>query len=760
MNRSRAAVLGWLLAALLLSSCTTPDLLQTTPPPLEIGDPNLLGEAPADTRTLRTLDDTLRCLQSGRPVFGIAVENSNVRAEADADSCRVGRLPAGALVRAEAVHLAGEETRLTDFSAYLSAENAAATEVGGVRGTIVLAMPNAEEAAETTGETAGETADPAEAEAPAGPGLGYAEDVQPIFQRTCNSCHSAIVQNAGLQVTAYEPLMAGSAKGAVVLPGDPDGSLLWHMISTGKMPLVGELADADKEIVRAWIAAGAPERRAAPAAPRPTATPTQPSEGSPDLWLVVDGMELNDVPDECALTAEPEHLYMNSELLMPLNCGAPPQEATLAAALAIVRPRPLVAASAPAADGTAPRPQEQAGEKAPADTAPALSSAEGGNGAQVVLPAAAYAAGAGDAGIQAAAFGLAGPSDSDGWLQSRGGFCVEQRFNNNSRSITAMAFAPDGRLFLALDSPPAGEDVDPLVLYDAYHPSRSIGTIDPATGGNYQEVLRESTRITGLSYANGALYISRAGEVGRIPDGGAYERLAAGFAVTSNLFHANNGIVVSDGWVYVSAGGVRDGYSDGPLVGISEAGAMDIVSGGNPYAARLVRAPLDQLVSTRSINVFQTAARGLRNPYGVARDPAGRIWFTDNGATNVPDNVAAGDEVSVFNPASATGVDATAPFYGFPLALTTASDSFVGPVVNLPNTAAPTGITWAYGTIFYGQYGRDPGLYRLGRSGDGSVISERVMLVWPLLALATAPDGALWMGTGTGGLFRLTPGCN
>ncbi len=34
------------------------------------------------------------------------------------------------------------------------------------------------------------------------------------------------------------------------------------------------------------------------------------------------------------------------------------------------------------------------------------------------------------------------------------------------------------------------------------------------------------------------------------------------------------------------------------------------------------------------------------------------------------------------------------------------------------------------------------------------------MLVWPLLSMTTAPDGALWLGTGTGGLFRVTPGCD
>ena len=105
--------------------------------------------------------------------------------------------------------------------------------------------------------------------------------------------------------------------------------------------------------------------------------------------------------------------------------------------------------------------------------------------------------------------------------------------------------------------------------------------------------------------------------------------LAGGFSVSSQLFHANNGILVDNGWLYVSAGGVRDGYSDGPMVDIDEATAQQIASGGNPLAARIVRAPLDALTSQRSSSVFSTAARGTRNPYGITVDGVGRIWFTE-----------------------------------------------------------------------------------------------------------------------------------
>ena len=359
------------------------------------------------------------------------------------------------------------------------------------------------------------------------------------------------------------------------------------------------------------------------------------------------------------------------------------------------------------------------------------------------------------AGIQAGALGLPAPADGDPYM-TPSGFCLDRRLADNQRGITALTFAPDGRLFLALDSNLAG-DIDPLILYDAYHPSRSVAVYDAANDG-LNEIMTESTRITGLDYENGALYLSRAGEVGRIPDGGAYEPLAGGFAVASQLFHANNGIVVSDGWVYVSAGGVRDGYVEGPVVGVGEAGAQEIVSGGNPYAARIVRAPLDALLGSRSIGAFSTAARGVRNPYGITRDPAGRIWFTDNGATNVPDAISAGDEVNLLNPGAIGGGEGDTPYYGFPLALNgSPPDWYTSPVVALPNSAAPTGIAWAFDTVFFAQYGRYPGLYRLGRSADGAVVAERIMQGWPILALGTAPDGALWIGLGNGALYRMVP---
>jgi len=136
----------------------------------------------------------------------------------------------------------------------------------------------------------------------------------------------------------------------------------------------------------------------------------------------------------------------------------------------------------------------------------------------------------------------------------------------------------------------------------------------------------------------------------------------------------------------------------------AEQQAQNAVAGGNLYASRLVRASLDRLLTERSINVFQTAARGLRNPYGLAADSYGRLWITDNGATNVPNSISAGDEVNMFDPRSlspeaAAGNEEASPFYGFPLALNGSPPAwYSGPILDLANASAPTGVTWAYDT--------------------------------------------------------------
>lgn len=716
---------GGLVAALVLANTLVlPVQAQPRVPKPPITDPNLLGKpaetappaptgkAPitdpndlpataeagandtqtSDTQTIKTMADLKSCLAQGMTAFGVTVQTTNVRSAPSTDACRFGKLPKGTLVE------------ISDYQV-VGAEEVSTADAEG---------------------------------APAGPTIGYVEDIQPLFERSCSACHNAAARIMGLQTTLYDTLMAGSQNGPVVVPGNPDASKLWEMIGQGKMPATGPLPDAERQLVREWIAQGAAEHRAAP-------TPAAPSGDS--TWLTLVEPELVAVKDACAEGPQAGGALASADLIAPLSCGAPPAANEM---------KTMVAAARPATNSTAAAPASAA-----AGTEGAAGSTASGSAPQAASAAAPALRGssAGGLGIAAAPFGLPAPSEADPYL-TPAGFCIERRLADNTRGITAITFGADGRMFLAFDSDLAHE-VDPLILYDAYHPSRSIAIYDWVNDMTPVEIMSESSRVTGLDYADGAIYVSRAGEVGRIPDGGAYETLAGGFAVSSQLFHANNGIVVDNGWVYVSAGGVRDGYVEGPITGVGEAGAQDIVSGGNPFAARIVRAPLDTLLGQKTIGVFSTAGRGVRNPYGITADPGGRIWFTDNGATNVPDEISAGDEVNFLDPATITGDEGSSPYFGFPLALSgTPPEWYTGPALALVNSAAPTGITYAYDTIFFGVYGRNPGLYRLARGADGAVVGERIMMAWPVLALATAPDGALWVGMGDGGLYRMTPGCN
>lgn len=730
MKRFSSFAASLALAVLCANLLVAPLLAQGSGPKPPMTDPNILGkprqnvpagsgQARADTGTtngaaatnapapaaspsaIRTMADIEACLAKGEPAYGVTIQTTNVRSAPSTEACRYGKLAKGTLVE------------ISDYQ-------------------VVKAAP-AEAAPETV---------PAETE---GPTVGYVEDIQPLFERSCAACHNAAAKTLGLQTTAYGPLITGSQNGPVIVPGNPDASKLWEMVSQGKMPATGPLPAEEQAIVREWILQGAAERRAQPAAV------AAPAPAGDSTWLTLADPKLVAVKDACAEKPTAGSTLASADLIIPVSCGVVPSAPAIRTALAGGRT---------ATNTTAPARPAAAAASTGGDTSAADTSAAAAGAVAEAKPApAARGASAGGTGIEAAAFGLPAPTEADPYLIPAG-FCIERRRPDNTRGITAISFAPDGRMFLALDSDLAHE-VDPLILYDAYHPSRSIAVYDWGNDMSPVEIMSESSRITGLDYADGALYVSRAGEVGRIPDGGGYETLAGGFAVSSQLFHANNGIVVDNGWVYVSAGGVRDGYVEGPIVGVGEAGAQDIVSGGNGHAARIVRAPLDALLSQKSINAFTTAARGVRNPYGITADPTGRIWFTDNGATNVPDEIAAGDEVNVIDPAAITGDDGSSPYYGFPLALSgPVPDWYAAPALTLVNSAAPTGITYAYNTIFFGEYGRNPGVYRVAKASDGTLVGERIMMAWPVLALATAPDGALWVGMGDGGLYRLTPGCN
>jgi Planctomycete cytochrome C len=88
--------------------------------------------------------------------------------------------------------------------------------------------------------------------------VSFSKDIMPILQTSCVKCHGGEKTNRGLDLTTYDKLMAGSVRGAVVTPGDAEGSPLYQMIQQGKMPKQGSKLTADQmDLIKGWIADGA-----------------------------------------------------------------------------------------------------------------------------------------------------------------------------------------------------------------------------------------------------------------------------------------------------------------------------------------------------------------------------------------------------------------------------------------------------------------------------------------------------------------------
>lgn len=99
------------------------------------------------------------------------------------------------------------------------------------------------------------TEEPA-AEAPAeGDELTF-EQIAPLFEATCLTCHNASVATGGLVLETYNEVMTGGNNGPAILPGDAEDSLLVQRQREGHF---GQLSDDDLELVIRWIEGGAPE---------------------------------------------------------------------------------------------------------------------------------------------------------------------------------------------------------------------------------------------------------------------------------------------------------------------------------------------------------------------------------------------------------------------------------------------------------------------------------------------------------------------
>jgi len=89
----------------------------------------------------------------------------------------------------------------------------------------------------------------------------FANDIRPILEEDCAICHGSL---GGWDASSYESVINSGDNGPVVIPGDPDNSLLAQkLLDTqeigGVMPPGGKLPESIIQLFIDWIAAGAPD---------------------------------------------------------------------------------------------------------------------------------------------------------------------------------------------------------------------------------------------------------------------------------------------------------------------------------------------------------------------------------------------------------------------------------------------------------------------------------------------------------------------
>ncbi len=107
------------------------------------------------------------------------------------------------------------------------------------------------------------------------PGDVFKQKVTPIFEQNCVMCHGAKIQRSGLDLRTEQATIKGGGRGASVVPGKPEESLLYKLITHKEepaMPMGGKLSDAELATIAEWIKGLTPSTAAPVADTLPTRT--------------------------------------------------------------------------------------------------------------------------------------------------------------------------------------------------------------------------------------------------------------------------------------------------------------------------------------------------------------------------------------------------------------------------------------------------------------------------------------------------------
>jgi mono/diheme cytochrome c family protein len=85
----------------------------------------------------------------------------------------------------------------------------------------------------------------------------FKQKVAPIFAQKCEMCHGSALQRSGLDLRSEQTILRGGTRGPAVVPGSPDKSLLYRLITHAEEPAMpmalGKLSDAEIAEIARWI---------------------------------------------------------------------------------------------------------------------------------------------------------------------------------------------------------------------------------------------------------------------------------------------------------------------------------------------------------------------------------------------------------------------------------------------------------------------------------------------------------------------------